>query len=168
MHGISFRAHQFGVRHARRGVCERLNAPARWRTSISATASALNTLQPPRTAAGWRLLFDGKSTAGWRAYGADTMPTGWQAVDGLLTRVSRAADIITKDQFGDFELTARLEARAGWKQWSLLPGGRGAGVDLSRSTGIRSSSTTPATTTGRIPSPPRDPCTVFTPLHVAS
>ena len=63
---------------------------------------------------GGELLFDGKTTAGWRAYGADTMPSGWQAVDGILTRVSRAADIITKDQYGDFELTL---------DWKLEPGG---------------------------------------------
>ena len=72
-----------------------------------------NTLTDQEKAAGWKLLFDGKSTAGWRAYGADTMPSGWQPVDGVLTRVSRAADIITKDQYGDFELTLdwKLEPR---------------------------------------------------------
>ena len=75
---------------------------------------APNTLSAAEKAAGWRLLFDGKSTAGWRGYGMDTMPSGWQAVDGLLTRVSRAADIITRDQFGDFELTL---------DWKLEPGG---------------------------------------------
>ena len=74
----------------------------------------LNTLTAEEKAAGWKLLFDGKSTAGWRAYGADTMPSGWQAVDGILTRVSRAADIITRDQYGDFELTL---------DWKLEPGG---------------------------------------------
>ena len=73
-----------------------------------------NTLTAAEKAAGWRLLFDGKTTAGWRAYNADTMPSGWQVVDGILTRVSRAADIITKDQFGDFELSL---------DWKLEPGG---------------------------------------------
>jgi hypothetical protein len=73
-----------------------------------------NTLSAQEQAAGWKLLFDGKSTSGWRAYGADTMPGGWQAVDGILTRVSRAADIITRDQFGDFELLL---------DWRLGPGG---------------------------------------------
>lgn len=73
--------------------------------SSGAQAQALNTLTAQEKAAGWKLLFDGTSAAGWRAYGADSMPSGWQAVDGSLTRVSRAADIITKEQFGDFELT---------------------------------------------------------------
>ena len=73
--------------------------------SPASVSVAMNTLSAAERAAGWKLLFDGKSTAGWRAYNADTMPSGWQAVDGILTRVSRAADIITKDQYGDFELT---------------------------------------------------------------
>jgi hypothetical protein len=75
---------------------------------------AHNTLSAEETAAGWRLLFDGRTTSGWRAYGADSMPSGWQVVDGVLTRVSRAADIITRDQFGDFELMI---------DWKVEPGG---------------------------------------------
>ena len=90
------------------------------------TQGTMNTLTAAEQAAGWRLLFDGKTTAGWRAYGAGTMPAGWQVVDGVLTRVSAAADIITKEQFGDFELTlewAEREETAGssiarWKDWS--------------------------------------------------
>lgn len=78
------------------------------------SAQALNSLTDKEKAEGWKLLFDGKTTAGWRAYGADTMPSGWQVIDGILTRVSRAADIITKDQYGDFELTL---------DWKLQPGG---------------------------------------------
>jgi hypothetical protein len=72
-----------------------------------------NTLTAEEVAAGWKLLFDGKSTAGWRGYGTDTMPSGWEAVGGSLARVSRAADIITREQFGDFELVLewKMEAR---------------------------------------------------------
>jgi hypothetical protein len=39
------------------------------------------------------------------------MPAGWQAVDGALTRVADATDIITRDQFGDFELTLEWQVR---------------------------------------------------------
>ncbi|HEX9563540.1 MAG TPA: DUF1080 domain-containing protein [Gemmatimonadaceae bacterium] len=72
-----------------------------------------NVLTEREKADGWRLLFDGKTTNGWRAYGADTMPSGWQVVDGVLTRLSRAADIITKDQFGDFELVLDWKVERG-------------------------------------------------------
>lgn len=83
-------------------------------TGGDVSAQALNTLTAKEKADGWRLLFDGKTTSGWRAYGADSMPSGWQAVDGSLARVSRAADIITREQFGDFELTL---------EWKVAPGG---------------------------------------------
>jgi hypothetical protein len=65
-------------------------------------------------AAGWRLLFDGKSLAGWRGYKRASPPDGWQVVDGALTRVAAAGDIVTREQFGNFELTL---------EWNVAPGG---------------------------------------------
>lgn len=79
-----------------------------------AVAPAPNTLSDAEGAAGWRLLFDGRTTAGWRGYGLDTMPTGWKVVSGALTRVGETRDIITRDEFGDFELAL---------QWKIAPGG---------------------------------------------
>ena len=67
--------------------------------------SAPNTLSAKERADGWRLLFDGKTAAGWRGYRQQALPGGWQAIDGALTRVGQAGDIVTIDQFGDFELT---------------------------------------------------------------
>ena len=72
-------------------------------------ASGPNTLTAAERAAGWRLLFDGRTTAGWRGFRQGTLPAGWEVVDGALTRTSGGGDIITVDQFGDFEL--RLEWR---------------------------------------------------------
>jgi hypothetical protein len=74
----------------------------------------MNALTPAEQAAGWRLLFDGRTTNGWRGYRQQTMPGGWKAVDGALTRVSAATDIVTVDEFGDFELTV---------EWNLSAGG---------------------------------------------
>jgi hypothetical protein len=70
----------------------------------AADAAPPNQLTAAETKAGWRLLFDGKTTAGWRGFRQKTMPAGWQAVDGALTRVGQAGDIVTVDEFGDFEL----------------------------------------------------------------
>ena len=53
---------------------------------------------------GWRALFDGKTTAGWRGFRQRSMPAGWQAIDETLTRVGQGGDIVTVDEFGDFEL----------------------------------------------------------------
>ena len=83
-----------------------------------------NTLSKEQKRDGWRLLFDGQTTEGWRGYKMKEMPAGWQVIDGALVRVSGGAggkgagggdDIVTVDQFGNFELTLewKIVDRAG-------------------------------------------------------
>jgi hypothetical protein len=70
--------------------------------------------QPPSTsAAGWRSLFDGKTTAGWRGFRQNQLPDGWSVIDGALTRGGKAGDIVSIDQFEDFELTLEWKIAAG-------------------------------------------------------
>lgn len=66
---------------------------------------------------GWRPLFDGKTLGGWRGYKASGT-TGWKAVDGTLVKEGSGSDLITTDEFADFELE--------W-DWKLAKGGN-AGV----------------------------------------
>ena len=75
---------------------------------------APNTLTAAEKAAGWRLLFDGRTTAGWRGFRKTDMPAGWTVEDGALTRTAAASDIVTIDQFGDFELAF---------EWKVVPAG---------------------------------------------
>jgi len=79
---------------------------------IAAAQSVANTLSAKERAEGWRLLFDGKTAAGWRGYRQQTLPAGWRAIDGALTRVGQAGDIVTIDEFGDFELTLEWKLAA--------------------------------------------------------
>jgi len=72
-----------------------------------------NTLSDEEKKDGWKLLFDGKTTEGWRGYKKDKCPDGWQAVDGALTRVKGGGDILTVEQFADFELTIDWRVAAG-------------------------------------------------------
>jgi len=63
---------------------------------------------------GWRLLFDGSTTNGWRGFKKNSVPDGWKVVDGAITRVGEGGDLITNDEFGNFELAL---------QWKIAPGG---------------------------------------------
>jgi hypothetical protein len=77
-----------------------------------------NLLSAEESAQGFRQLFDGSSTRGWRGYRLPSMPAGWAAVDGALTRVSQTSDIITIDEFENFEL------RLSWR----IPEGGNSGI----------------------------------------
>src|SRR5688572_31953837 len=72
-------------------------------TSARTQETAMTTSTSEQGAAGWRSLFDGATTAGWRGYKRSDVPGGWRVVDGALTRVDRGGDLITNDQFGNFE-----------------------------------------------------------------
>lgn len=66
------------------------------------------------TVTGWRSLFDGKTTAGWRGYRATAMPAAWHVSDGTLAKDGPTEDIVTTDQFANFELDL---------EWKIGPAG---------------------------------------------
>lgn len=83
--------------------------------TIIATDGALAQDRSPAPPSGeWRSLFDGETLAGWRGYQRDDVGDGWAVVDGNLTRVGRAGDIVTVDQFANFVLEL---------EWTVAPGG---------------------------------------------
>ena len=86
--------------------------------AAAAGKPALNTLSEAERKAGWRLLFDGRTTAGWRGYKSQDVPAAWKVVDGVLTKEGKSDDLVSRDQFSDFELAL---------DWKLAPGGN-AGV----------------------------------------
>ena len=53
---------------------------------------------------GWKLLFDGKTTRGWRTYQGESMHDGWKSLDGALTRVGPGGDIVTTEEYANFDL----------------------------------------------------------------
>jgi Domain of Unknown Function (DUF1080) len=73
---------------------------------VLAAAAARPQAQPH-----WQVLFDGTSLGAFRGYKAEAMPAGWSIVDGTLAKDAKATDIITREQFGDFEL--QLEWKIG-------------------------------------------------------
>ena len=98
-------------------------APAGSNTSggtsdVTASAAGATGLTAAQRAAGWKPLFDGRTTAGWRGYRAQTVPAGWRVEGGTLTKDGPIGDLITTNQYGDFELAF---------DWKMSPGGN-AGV----------------------------------------
>src|SRR4029078_12184019 len=57
------------------------------------------------------------STAGWRGYEEKEAPAGWQVESGALARVGDAGDLVTVEEFTDFELAY---------DWKIAPGGNSA------------------------------------------
>ena len=63
------------------------------------------------TPSAWRTLFDGKSLSAFRGYKTEGVPEGWKIENGTLAKDGHVGDLITKDEFGDFEL--ELEGKIG-------------------------------------------------------
>ena len=87
----------------------------------------VNTLSEKEKEEGWRLLFDGRSTKGWRGVFKENIPEhGWKVMDNTLSvnipydsTAPRAGDIITIEQYGDFDLK--------W-EWRLINKGDNSGL----------------------------------------
>lgn len=80
--------------------------------SSTLTVMSMYTLEPADRAAGWTMLFDGTSTDQWRGYRQSVFPSGgWMIEDACLKVVggSNAGDIVTIDEYGDFELALEFK-----------------------------------------------------------
>ena len=86
-------------------------------STMQEIADLPNTLTSAEEKAGWILLFDGKTSTGWRGAYKDAFPAqGWKIDSGELVVIKsdgaesrNGGDIITQDQYSNFELT--LEAK---------------------------------------------------------
>ena len=91
---------------------------------------------------GWKLLWDGKTTNGWRGAKLEEFPeSGWQIEDGILSVLASGGaestaggDIVTTEQFGDFELTVDFKltpgANSGIKYYVDTNINKGAGSSI--------------------------------------
>jgi hypothetical protein len=52
----------------------------------------------------WHTLFDGKLLDTFRGWRSDGMPEGWHVVHGVLAKEGSVDDLVTREQFGNFEL----------------------------------------------------------------
>ena len=97
--------------------------PSSWKRNpeVPEVSFLTNQLTESERRKGWRLLWDGKTSAGWRSARSDKFPSsGWSMNDGALTvqatsggESSGPGDIITNEQFTDFELELEFKITAG-------------------------------------------------------
>ncbi len=79
------------------------------------TMNEENALTDEEKKEGWQLLFDGKSIEHFRGFRSSEVPSGWQVEEGTLTLATKGAgDIVTKEQYQDFELSI---------DWKISEGG---------------------------------------------
>lgn len=81
------------------------------------SAGEPNTLTPSEQKAGWELLFDGKSLDNFRGYNKEGLPDNWSAQDGAIefkpAEKKRSGDLMTKEKFGEFELSLEYKISEG-------------------------------------------------------
>jgi hypothetical protein len=83
--------------------------------------SLTNNLTVAEKEEGWKLLFDGETSAGWRGAHKELFPEyGWTIRDGVLSvdssggaEAAHGGDIVTIDQYSDFELQADFKLTPG-------------------------------------------------------
>lgn len=83
----------------------------------SETSTGPNELTAAEQRDGWKVLFNGENMDGWRTY-KDRENDSWEVVDGTLhckpeEAASKRADLLTTEQYGDFELVF---------DWKVAPG----------------------------------------------
>ena len=78
------------------------------------TIAADNTLSEKEQTDGWKLLFDGKSIEHWRNFRQKTLSKNWTVEDGIMLKKRGGGDIITKEQYENFEF--KLD-------WKIAKGG---------------------------------------------
>lgn len=75
--------------------------------------------KPPKEEASqeWITLFDGSDVSLWRGFKSDSLPAGWEVFDSLLITSGQGGDlggdIITRQQFEDFELSLEWKVSEG-------------------------------------------------------
>lgn len=77
--------------------------------AVSLAAGGSDATQP----GDWQSLFDGKTTKGWRGYKQASPPASWKAVDGLLVLQGKAGDLVSEEEFADFELSLEWKINEG-------------------------------------------------------
>jgi len=95
-------------------------------TAAPLFAAEPNALTAAEKSAGWKLLFDGKSLNGWRGYKTPEIGAPWKVQDGTITlTAAKAGDLMTAQEFGDFELSFEWKIASGGNSGVIYRAGLG-------------------------------------------
>jgi hypothetical protein len=83
--------------------------------AIVACAGSSSGQGSPTPNGGWRDL---ETLSAWRGYKSQEVPKGWKLVDGTITKEGNAEDLVSRNQYGNFELSL---------DWMIAPKGN-AGI----------------------------------------
>jgi 3-keto-disaccharide hydrolase len=73
-------------------------------TSPIDARECVNKLTEQEQSSGWQLLFDGTDLKHWRSYQEQHVNKSWEIENGCLTTTGWGGDLISRQQFADFEL----------------------------------------------------------------
>jgi hypothetical protein len=65
-----------------------------------------------RASTEWRPLID-QTLSAWRGYRQESIPAGWRVTGGTLGKDAAITDLVSRDEFGDFELAFDWQVGAG-------------------------------------------------------
>ena len=85
------------------------------RTALTLALCALAAAPPALAAPGWRALFDGRSLDAWAQVG----DANWRIVDGSVQADAGGGVLVSKEDFGDFQLRAEVWVEYGREQRHL-------------------------------------------------
>src|ERR1044071_3165873 len=68
---------------------------------VTGTGGSAGQPSNPSSAGGWKSMND---PSAWRGYKVDTIPSRWSFANGVLSKTRPVTDIVSKEEFGDFEL----------------------------------------------------------------
>ena len=72
--------------------------------SPAAAAATAEAATSRASTSGWQALFDGKITSGFRGWHSEGFPAGWHVVNGTLFKAGAVDELVTRKQYGNFEL----------------------------------------------------------------
>jgi hypothetical protein len=80
------------------GACQRAVSVGTGTAPAPATQSGASS---SRATGAWRSL---SAASAWRGYKTDTIPSRWTFADGVLSKTRPVADIVSREEYGNFEL----------------------------------------------------------------